>query len=202
MSRATTTLNARLRIVVAVLSLALLGAIIVTYVHIRDGDRAVQQHAATRASEVERAHNLQSHHDFAGAAALLSQLLEREPQRHDARLMRAQILLHLQRPEDAMRDCTALMSQVDLATGVACVAQARAALGDVPRAYALITTVLERADAYDKPRDPALGWSASIAAELAERLGRADEAARWVRLAYRLDPDNHFIRDTYLQRRR
>lgn len=200
-------LGARLRSGVAVLSLALAAATLASngaHAHRRDGDRHARHHKDAHgagndahAPVIERAHILQSRHDFAGAEALLSQLLALQPNRHDARLMRAQIRLHLRRPDDAMRDCAALMSHVDLATGVACVAQARAALGDVARAYELVVTALEGAGAQESPRNQALGWSANIAGELAARLGRTDEAAHWHRLAYRLDPDNHFIRDGY-----
>ena len=51
--------------------------------------------------------------------------------------MRAQVRLHLHEPQQALADCTALMPLVDLLTSTTCIAQARAALGDLQRAQSI-----------------------------------------------------------------
>ncbi len=146
-----------------------------------------------RALTLTQAQLLQHRHEFRSAELLLNDLLAREPRHRDARLMRAQLRLHLHEPEQAMRDCVALMPLVDLLTSTTCFAQARAALGDVPRAYALVTTTLQAQSAPDAARS----FSAGVAAEFAARLGRNDDASKWYRLSFELDRQSHYPRIVY-----
>jgi len=146
----------------------------------------------------KHAYLLQSRHDFAGAEALLTQFLTHAPRNYEAVQMRAQIRLHLNRPNEAMRDCATMAANADLVSSTACFAQARAALGDIERAYQLIKTSLSQVRLEASQHDPTLSWGASVAAELAARLGFDAEAATWHRLAYERDPDNHFARLSYL----
>ncbi|MET0658921.1 MAG: hypothetical protein ABW110_12265 [Steroidobacteraceae bacterium] len=136
---------------------------------------------------------LQHRHQFAAADRVLSALLSRDAHDRAARLMRAQVRLHLEQPDAAMRDCIALTPEVDIATAATCMAQARAASGDLTRAYAMVAATL-RSPSADTVR---ASWSAGVAAELAARLGDNAAADRWFDAATRLDPDSHFARISY-----
>jgi hypothetical protein len=89
-----------------------------------------------------------------------------------------------------MQDCTALASLADLGTTTICVAQARAARGDLSGAYRMLTAALQ-----SQPLDAIThGWGAGIAAEIAARSGDTANADRWYREAYALDRTSHYPR--------
>ena len=107
--------------------------------------------------------------------------------------MRAQVRLHLHEPQQALADCTALMRLVDLLTSTTCIAQARAAQGDLQRAQALLLRVLD----FQRGEASTRSWAAGVAAEFAVRLGDANAAERWYRESFELDPQSHYARITY-----
>ena len=143
-------------------------------------EQALRTHATLNDPELQllQAQLLQHRHQFAAAETLLSALLDRDPHDRAARLMRAQVRLHLKQPDAAMRDC---------------IAQARAALGDLTHAYALVTATLRS----PSPDAASTSWSAGVAAEFAVRLGDNAAADRWFDVANRLDPASHFARISY-----
>jgi hypothetical protein len=142
---------------------------------------------------IRRAKLLQHKHEFSAAEQVLGGLLQHNGRDREARLMRAQVRLHLHEPQQALADCTALMPLVDLLTSTTCIAQARAALGDLQRAQTLLLRVLD----YQRGDDATRSWSAGVAAEFAVRLGDASAAGRWYREAFELDPRSHYARITY-----
>ncbi len=142
---------------------------------------------------LRRARLLQHKHEFAAAERLLGEILELNSRDRETRLMRAQVRLHLREPQQALADCTALMPLVDLLTSTTCIAQARAAMGDLQRAQTLLLRVLE----FQKGEGATRSWSAGVAAEFAARLGDASGADRWYREAYELDPQSHYARIIY-----
>jgi uncharacterized protein (TIGR02996 family) len=154
------------------------------------GDTLVAQDATTM---LRNAQLLQQRHEFQAATRLLDEILLRAPRDRAARLMRAQIRLHLQEPKLALQDCTALAPLVDVLTTVTCTAQARAALGDVRRSYEMIATALK----LQRGEPATRSWSAGVAAELAARTGDTNAAGRWHEEAFRLDPNSHYARLTY-----
>lgn len=149
--------------------------------------------AADPAVAIRHAKLLQHKHEFAQAERVLGELLQLNGRDREARLMRAQVRLHLHEPQQALADCTALLPLVDLVTSTTCIAQARAALGDLQRAQSLLLRVLD----YQRGDDATRSWSAGVAAEFAMRLGDVSAAGRWYREAFDLDPGSHYARITY-----
>lgn len=142
---------------------------------------------------LRRAELLQHRHEFRDAERLLGEVLRANGRDRDARLMRAQVRLHLHEPQRALEDCAALTPFADMLTSATCIAQARAALGDLQRAYALIVKTLQSQGGDASTRS----WSAGVAAELAVRLGDSHAAGRWYREAFERDADSHYARLTY-----
>src|SRR4029079_16297185 len=140
-----------------------------------------------------RARLLQHKHEFAAAEQVLGEILDSDSHHREARLMRAPVRLHLHAPQQALADCTALMPFVDLLTSTTCIAQARAAQGDLQRAQALLLRVLD----YQRGEDPTRSWAAGVAAEFAVRLGDSSAAERWYRESFDLDSQSHYARITY-----
>ncbi len=142
---------------------------------------------------VRRAQLLQHRHEFQDAERVLGEIIKRDWRNADARLMRAQVRLHLWKPREALQDCAALAQFTNLLTTATCIAQTHAALGDVTRGYQLVTSTLDtqRGDAATR------SWSAGVAAELAARLGDAKAAGRYYREAFELDPSSHYVRMQY-----
>ena len=149
--------------------------------------------AGNLALELRRARLLQHKHEFAAAERVLGEVLELDSHHREARLMRAQVRLHLHEPQQALADCTALMPFVDLLTSTTCIAQARAAQGDLQRAQTLLLRVLD----YQRGEDATRSWAAGVAAEFAVRLGDPGMAERWYRESFDLDPQSHYARITY-----
>ena len=142
---------------------------------------------------LRRAKLLQHKHEFAASERVLGEILQIDSHNREARLMRAQVRLHLHEPQQALADCTTLMPFVDLLTSTTCIAQARAAQGDLQRAQALLLRVLD----YQRGEDATRSWAAGVAAEFAVRLGDASAAERWYRESFNLDPQSHYARITY-----
>jgi hypothetical protein len=142
---------------------------------------------------LRRARLLQHRHEFRDAERLLGQILEANWRDREARLMRAQVRLHLHEPQSTLKDCAALTPFVDMLTSATCVAQAHAALGDLQRAYELILRALQAEQGEAATRS----WSAGVAAEFAVRLGDSSAASQWYRESFKLDPDSHYARITY-----
>jgi hypothetical protein len=142
---------------------------------------------------LRRARLLQHKHEFAEAERVLGEILQLNGRDREARLMRAQVRLHLREPQQALADCTTLLPLVDLLTSTTCIAQARAALGDLQRAQELLLRVLDSQRGDDATRS----WSAGVAAEFAARLGDTTAAGRWYRESFELDPQSHYARITY-----
>jgi hypothetical protein len=142
---------------------------------------------------IRHAKLLQHKHEFAAAERVLGEILQTNARDREARLMRAQVRLHLHEPQQALADCTAVMPLVDLLTSTTCIAQAHAALGDLQRAQTLLISVLE----YQRGDDATRSWSAGVAGEFAMRLGDVDAAGRWYREAFELDALSHYARITY-----
>jgi predicted Zn-dependent protease len=140
-----------------------------------------------------RAQLLQHRHEFHAAETQLTALVARDPRDRAARLMRAQVRLHLNQPAAAMQDCLTLVPLVDLLTATTCIAQAKAAAGDLTQAYRLVTTAMAAPGGDDQTRS----WSAGVAAEFAGRLGDTAAADQWFQAANRLDPDSHYARVSY-----
>ena len=132
---------------------------------------------------IRRARLLQHKHEFAEAERVLGEILQLNARDREARLMRAQVRLHLHEPQQALADCTTLMPFVDLLTSTTCIAQARAAQGDLQRAQTLLLGVLD----FQRGEDATRSWGAGVAAEFAARLGDASAAERWYREAFDLD---------------
>ena len=142
---------------------------------------------------LRRAQLLQHKHEFAAAERVLGEIIEVNERDREARLMRAQVRLHLHEPQQALADCTALMPLVDLLTSTTCIAQARAAQGDLQRAQALLLRALD----FQRGEGATRSWAAGIAAEFAARVGDSRAAERWYREAFELDPQSHYARITY-----
>lgn len=87
------------------------------------------KNAADPALALRRAQLLQHRHEFSAAEQVLGEMLQVNGRDREARLMRAQVRLHLHEPQQALADCTALMPLFDLLTSTTCLAQAHAALG-------------------------------------------------------------------------
>jgi predicted Zn-dependent protease len=152
-----------------------------------------------KALHLMKARLLQHRHAFDDALHVLDELLIEQPRSVEARLMRAQILVQQMRSGEAMRDCAALQSQVSLLVFATCAAQARAGLGDLRGAYALVQVALTQATSTGSSSEPDAirSWSAGVAGELALRLGDEAAAGSWYEQAWRSGGDNHFARLNY-----
>jgi tetratricopeptide (TPR) repeat protein len=143
----------------------------------------------------------QHQHRFTDALIILNDLLHRDSQNVQARLMRASLLMTQGQPQQAQRDCQQLLSLGETFVATICIAQAASLTGNLAASYQLLSTLLERA-ATD--RSDQYAWGLGIAGEMAERKGDLDAAARWFLKAIEMAPSDLVSRlqlaDIYLQR--
>jgi hypothetical protein len=146
-------------------------------------------------SPLEQADRLQYRHRYAEAEAILDHWLAARPADVAARLQRAQLRAARNNPRGALADCVTGAPQLSALAGSACQAQALAALGDLPRARALVETALQRST------DSAAveSWARGIAAELAMRAGDHATAERWYRAALAGSGGAHFPRVAFAE---
>lgn len=142
---------------------------------------------------VPRAKLLQHRHEFHAAEQEIEPVLRLDPRNLTARLLRAQIRIHLRDAQGAMQDCSALIALADILTSSICIAQARALRGELEQSYALVATALRSRQGTAEVRS----WGAGIAAEIAARRGDAKNAEAWYRMAFELDRNTHYPRIAY-----
>lgn len=120
-----------------------------------------------------RATIAQRRHEFDRAMADLDALLADQPQHAQARLTRASLHTLQARYQQAMRDCAALTGSVRTLIVAACAAPPASLTGAAPAALKALESALAA--------DPSVAtgtriWALTIAAEIADRLGRTEFA--------------------------
>lgn len=127
----------------------------------------------------------QSRHDFDAALTDLDELLAREPRHAQAWLTRATIQQVRGEYASAEASCLRLAGLADPAIVATCRLEARSLSGHAGDAYRELNATLDRmpAAAASTP------WIRTVLAELAQRLGRYQEAERHFRIALAQEPD-------------
>lgn len=159
----------------------------------RDGSRLYFDRcggdAASVALLIAYADVLQHAHEFENAQRALDRVLTIDPTREQARVLRASIRLARGNPRDALQDCGALIG-ADSLVATACIAQSIGLNGRLREAHRLLSTELSRADTQDERA----AWALGILGEMAERLGRNDEAVAALERAMSADPNDAALR--------
>ena len=145
----------------------------------------------------QRAVLRQRRHDFAGALDDLDALLKQNPRDAEARLSRAVIHQVQGRAQPAQADCAALVGGASLLTVTTCLAASGGVGGRAAERYPALVAVLATPAGADAPAEERR-WAMTVAAELAARLQRPDEAEAWFAQAWTL-ADRDAIDDVYLQ---
>jgi hypothetical protein len=117
----------------------------------------------------------QQRHAFEAALLQLDRLLAREPDFAPALLTRAAILLVQGKPAESRRDCTRLAAQGLLSVATTCAAAATSLLGQAESALASLDAMAPTRHAAPAGEQV---WALTLAAEIAARLGRDDDADR------------------------
>lgn len=134
----------------------------------------------------------QQRHDFDGALADLAAVLRQDPRNAQAWLTRAGLLQIRGEQQQAMRHCSAVLAQAQHRfAATACLCKSLSLGGEAREAYALLGQLLE-----SSTEAPAAErrWAWTLLAEMAERLGRPDEAERHFRQALATgSPDRYLL---------
>lgn len=139
----------------------------------------------------------QRRHDFAGALADLDALLQENPRDAEARLIRAVIHQVQGRPQPAQADCAALVGNASLLTATTCLAASGGVGGKAAQRYPALVALLATPAGQDAPAEERR-WALTVAAELAARLQRPEEAEAWFDQAWTL-AGREAVDDVYLQ---
>ena len=136
-----------------------------------------------------RATILQSRHEFDAALADLDRLLRRAPDDAQAWLTRATIEQVQGRYAQALASCARVAELAPGLAGQACGDEVRSLSGDAPAAYQALRERLASGPDTAGASAGTLGWAEVMLAEMAERLGRADDAERHYLAALTAAPD-------------
>lgn len=133
---------------------------------------------------------LQYRHEFGGAQTILDEIVARDPRNADAILQRASLAMVRGAWPKARQDCARLAALQATLEATVCLAQVRAADGDLRHAYRVLVPIATHAH-----WSGSLGaWVFGTTAEFADRLGDADAAGRWYEAAARADPESLYAR--------
>jgi hypothetical protein len=133
---------------------------------------------------------LQYRHDFGGAQSVLDEVIERDPRDADALLHHASLAMVRGAWPVARHDCARIAALQATLEATVCLAEVRAANGDLRHAYFALAPLAAN------PRwSGSLGaWVLGTTAEFADRLGETQAAGRWYEAAARADPDSLYAR--------
>jgi tetratricopeptide (TPR) repeat protein len=132
----------------------------------------------------------QSRHDFPGALADLSQVLDQDPRNAQAWLTRAVILRVTGDFAEARRACAHLVRLASALISTACIADIASLNGDGERSYQILHRQFGQSEGIGNPERL---WVLTSLAETAARLGDTSAAEAHFRAALSLD-----LRDPYL----
>lgn len=132
----------------------------------------------------------QARHEFDGALADLTRVLEVQPSNAQAWLTRAVILTVLGKYTDARRSCVSLSRFSNALVATTCLGHAASLSGEAEKSYCLLQQALKNSPS---ARPQVRLWALTVLAQIAVRLGRAQLAEEHFRQALSLG-----LRDTYL----
>lgn len=141
-----------------------------------------------------RATLLQNQHRFSAALADLDGIIRQDQRNAQAWLTKATVLQVQGRYDEAKTSCARLFALAPELVTAVCFANVAGLTGHSDQAYAM----LQRALARDRDADPAIQtWAHTLAAETAQRLGRAADAEQHFRQALALDPSDSYLLGAY-----
>ncbi|HTE42174.1 MAG TPA: tetratricopeptide repeat protein [Steroidobacteraceae bacterium] len=135
-----------------------------------------------------RADIAQHQHRFNEARIILDGLLVRDPNQLTARLMRAALHMTQGEPHAALQDCQKLFSLREPFAATICLAHAHSSSGKLDESYRLVSTMLQQIP--PGRRDTQVAWAWGVAADMAQRSGKEEEAEQWLRKALTQDSND------------
>ncbi len=144
--------------------------------------------------QVLRASLAQFRHDFDGAITDLTRVLARDPAQSQARALRATLQIVQARYDSAREDCLALVGASSNLISTGCTAMVDGLTGKAPAAYQRLLDALRANPAAS--REEKL-WVLTRLAEIAQRLGRYEEAQSHFREALSLGITDTFLLAAY-----
>lgn len=140
-----------------------------------------------------RATVLQNRHDFDAARADLNQALSINSRMPDAWLTLAAIDEAQGRSRSAVGHCLRLIRLTPDPIGTVCLYSALSRIGQAETAYERLSDSINTADADNET----VQWIYGVLADLAERLGRSDEAESWYLKAMSKPPISSYLLTVY-----
>jgi tetratricopeptide (TPR) repeat protein len=153
---------------------------------------------------VLRADIAQHQHRFSDAQKILDEILLRDADHARARLMRAELLMTLGRPQLAQSDCRQLLRLQQTFAASICIAHASSLTGRLASSYSVVNMLLQRSADDGANHAQEYAWALGIAGDMAERKGELNAAEEWLQKAIELSPTDLVSRlqlcDVLLQR--
>lgn len=159
-------------------------------------ERWPEEHEKTSTIHILLAAVLQHEHHFSDALSHLDAALIKDPNNAQAWLMRAQINLVIADYDSARENCNVLITLVQPAVGINCIAQVDALTGNAKHSLEVVESLLTENRDLSRQDYAELFTSA---AGFAHRLGRAQDAMRYYKTAWQISPDQPYVLVHYAQ---
>jgi len=137
---------------------------------------------------------LQHRHDFDHALEVLNRLANNKSNYSRVYLMRA--ISHMSRAEyrQALDNCKLLFTRASHLISMACVSQVKSLTGALQESFALLQETLQINMHSDKEE---LGWTLSLLADMAVRMGDEDTAEQYYRKALTINQHDYYVLANY-----
>lgn len=139
---------------------------------------------------------LQHEHQFKEALSHLDAALIKDPSNAQAWLLRAQINLVIADYDTARDNCNVLITLVQPAVGINCLAQVDGLTGNAQKSLELVENLLKESRDLSRQDYAELFTSA---AGFAQRLGKVEDATRYYQTALQISPDQPYVLVHYAQ---
>lgn len=137
----------------------------------------------------------QRRHDFEGALNDLSRVLQDQPKHAQAWLLQSVIHQVQGNYLLAKQSCVALLQLSSPMLATACIANAINLNGRAQESYQALKKIIEQGIVDAKPQET--GWALTILAEIAERLGKNEQADHYFQAALGIDRQDIYLLSAY-----
>ena len=134
----------------------------------------------------------QRRHDFLGAKEDLEKVLKKNGSSAQGWVTLATVQLVLGDVAGSRSSCARIVGLTSELSAAACVGLAASLSGNAEKAYAEIESALKNATDSKSANEGEILWAISILGEIAERLGRNEDAEKWYRESLAKDPEDSF----------
>ena len=139
----------------------------------------------------------QRKHDFSAALTDLTRATKALPQNPQGWATLSAVQIVTGDYDGARKSCARLIPLSSALAASGCLALVGSLTGSAEKSYQSLDSLLQNAETQGEVNKAERLWAISILGEIAERLGRREQAEGWYKKALEIDPDDSFLLSAY-----